>query len=60
MQKVTRRFFIGAGASALVGGCQGFFGADRVTARRPKPSQRIHLAIIGCGTMGRGNMEMFL
>ena len=60
MNDISRRTFIGAGATALLGGVSVPFGAYGASARRPKPSERINLAVIGCGTMGRGNMEMFL
>ena len=60
MQKVTRRFFIGTGATALLGSGCCHFGACGATVRRPKPSERVNLAVIGCGTMGRGNMEAFM
>ena len=51
-----REFLGGVGAFPFVfGGC-----ASAATARRPLPSERVTLAIIGCGTMGRGNMEAFL
>ena len=60
MSRISRRFFIGAGATALFGGCQCPFFAGGVSPRRPKPSERVNLAVIGCGTMGRGNMEAFL
>ena len=56
--EISRRFFIGVGAGSLLGGCRGLFGGY-TAARRPKPSERINLAVVGCGTMGRGNMEMF-
>ena len=47
MQKVTRRFFIGAGASTLVGGCRGFFGADGVTAESKAYAARMLKAAEG-------------
>ncbi len=54
-----REFLGGVGAFPFVfGGCASLF--DAATARRPLPSERVTLAIIGCGTMGRGNMEAFL
>ena len=56
--EISRRFFIGVGAGTFLGGCRGLFGGY-TAARRPKPSERINLAVVGCGTMGRGNMEMF-
>ena len=60
MNNISRRTFIGAGATALLGGVSAPFGAYGASARRPRPSERINLAVIGCGTMGRGNMEMFM
>ena len=39
-------------------GCR-MFGTG-VSPRRPLPSERINLAVIGCGTMGLGNMNGFL
>ncbi len=56
-----RAFFIGAGSTAFLGGCKcGLLGSGCRPPRRPKPSERINVAIVGCGTMGRGNMEMFI
>jgi len=53
-----REFFRDAAFASLfaAGGCR-MFGGD---ARRPAPSERINLAVIGCGTMGKGNMSGFL
>lgn len=56
----TRRAFIGAGATAFLFGGRCLFGADAATAHRPKPSGRVNLAVIGCGTMGRGDMLAFM
>ncbi|MDO5318614.1 MAG: Gfo/Idh/MocA family oxidoreductase [bacterium] len=54
-----REFLAGIGAFPFVfGGCASLF--DTAPVRRPLPSERVTLAIIGCGTMGRGNMEAFL
>ena len=54
----TRRAFIGAGATAFLFGGRCLFGADAATAHRPKPSGRVNLAVIGCGTMGRGDLRL--
>lgn len=50
-----REFLLGAGAMALAG-CV----TNRVCGRRPAPGERVTLAVIGCGTMGLGNMSAFL
>ena len=57
MRKFTRRFFVGSGAAMCLGGCSSLGGGS--APRRPKPSERVNLAIVGCGTMGRGNMHVF-
>ena len=46
-----------AAAPFFIGGCT---GVAPVPARRPAPSERINLAVIGCGGMGRANMNQFL
>ena len=54
----TRRDFLAASSLAALwtaGGCRGVTGP-----RRPLPSGRINVAVIGCGTMGRGNMEAIM
>ena len=57
---VSRRSFLKASALALPlinAGCRSFFtGAPR----RPAPSARVNLAVIGCGTQGFANMGGFL
>ena len=60
MSNISRRFFIGTGATALLGSGCCHFGACGANVRRPKPSERVNLAVIGCGTMGRGNMQAFM
>ena len=50
----SRRQFIG---SALAGGA---FLIGRSVAFGAAPSKTLSVAIIGCGTMGRGNMDAFL
>ena len=57
--KMTRRFFLGAAGACALGGCS-TFNIGRREPRRPAASERINLAVIGCGTMGRGNMMAFL
>ena len=56
--KVTRKGFIGSGLLAL-GGCR-MFNIGNAEPRRPKPSDRVNLAVIGCGTQGFANMGVFL
>ena len=56
--KVTRKGFIGTGLLAL-GGCR-LFNIGYAAPRRPKPSERVNLAVIGCGTQGFANMGVFL
>ena len=62
----TRREFMKA-ALATAGvapfvGCQSFgaFNIGYKAPRRPAASERVNLAVIGCGTMGEGNMQGFL
>ena len=55
---VTRKTFLGTGLLAL-GGCR-MFNIATVNPRRPKPSERVNLAVIGCGTQGFANMNGFL
>ena len=45
-------------AAPFIGGCatSGGYAAPR----RPPASGRLNLAVVGCGTMGAGNMEAFL
>lgn len=55
----SRRDFLSSASLFALGGCSAF-NIGRVEPRRPKPSERITLAIIGCGVMGEGNMHGFL
>lgn len=60
MTNFTRRDFMSASVAAapfFIGACA---GVGPVSARRPAPSERINLAVIGCGGMGRANMNQFL
>ena len=55
--QISRRAFLGGSlALGALGGCATGYG----TPRRPQASDRVTVAIIGCGTMGRGNMEALL
>ena len=59
---MNRREFLRTSAFASLfaaGGCK-VFNIGGVSPRRPLPSERINLAVIGCGTMGMGNMSGFL
>ena len=56
--KVTRKGFIGTGLLAFGG--YGLFNIGYAAGRRPKPSDRVNLAVIGCGTQGFANMGVFL
>ena len=59
---MNRREFLKTSAIASLfaaGGCRAF-NIGRCEPRRPLPSERINLAVIGCGTMGMGNMNGFL
>ena len=61
----TRREFVKA-AIATAGvvpfaGCETFaFNVGYQAPHRPSASNRVNLAVIGCGTMGEGNMQGFL
>lgn len=59
---MNRREFLKSSAFMSLfaaGGCS-VFNIGRKNPRRPLPSERINLAVIGCGTMGAGNMSGFL
>lgn len=57
--KVSRRGFLGGLAAApfFVGGC---FGGGYAAPRRVNASDRINVAIIGCGTQAYGNVNQLL
>ena len=48
--KMTRKAFLGATAPFLAGGCRGLFNIGYAAPHRPPASERINLAILGCGT----------
>jgi len=57
---LSRRGFLRAAAIAspfMAGGC---FNIVYSTGKRPAASERINLAVIGCGGMGGANMNQFL
>ena len=56
---INRRNFLIGGGAAFFGGCSAFNIGYR-NPRYPSPSERINLAVIGCGTMSMGNMQGFL
>ena len=58
--RLSRRGFLRTAAAAspfLAGGC---FSIGNTSARRPAASERINLAVIGCGGMGWANTRQFL
>ena len=60
MNRFSRREFLRAAAASsplLAGGC---FTVGHPSARRPAASERINLAVIGCGGMGGANLNQFL
>jgi len=57
---LTRRDFTGSLLAALTaGGCVSF-ETPSAAGDRPAPSDRLTLAVIGCGVMGEGNLGNFL
>ena len=60
---LSRRGFLKAAAIAspfFIGGCANFSTASYPPGRRPAASDRINLAVIGCGGMGGANLNQFL
>ena len=53
----TRRAFLGGSAALFAGGCLGGRG---VQARRVAASDKINVAIVGCGTQAYDNVNQFL
>ena len=56
---LTRRNFLLASSSAAAAGIFNI-GCTGPAVRRPLPSERINVAVIGCGTMGRSNMDRIM
>ena len=55
---LSRRNFLAASSGAAVAGLGLFnIGCTGPSVCRPRPSGRINVAVIGCGTMGCGNMN---
>ena len=58
---LTRRNFLAASSGAAVAGLGLFnIGCVGPSVRRPLPSERINVAVIGCGTMARSNMSAIM
>ena len=55
----TRREFLGFGAAAAGLGLFNI-GCTSTSPRRPRPSDRINVAVIGCGTMALSNMNAIM
>lgn len=66
MKRITRRKFIGEStkaavtATALAAGLGPFVEKKVLLQRRVSPNDKIHLALIGCGGMGKANLSDFL
>jgi len=58
MGRTTRKEFLGTGLLAFGG--VGLFNIGYAAQGRPKPSERVNLAVIGCGTQGFANTNGFL
>ncbi|MBR4654659.1 MAG: Gfo/Idh/MocA family oxidoreductase [Kiritimatiellae bacterium] len=58
--KITRKAFLGATAPFLAGGCRSLFNIGYAAPHRPPASERINLAILGCGTQAYDNVTQFL
>ena len=58
--KLSRRAFLGSAAPFLAGGCRNLFTIGYAAPHRPPASERINLAIIGCGTQAYDNVNQFL
>ena len=56
---LSRRDFLWASSGAAAAGLFNI-GCTGPSVRRPLPSERINVAVIGCGTMGRGNMDKIM
>ena len=55
-----RGFLAGVAGAAAWSGWRAAFAGVGASARRPKPSDRINLGIIGCGTQAYANVPAFL
>ena len=55
-----REFLATLAAPVLLGGCKGLFNIGYASPRRVNPSDRVNLAIIGCGTQAYDNVNQFL
>jgi predicted dehydrogenase len=57
---MTRREFLSQTGTVMGGLGVGFAAAPRVIARSPGANERIVLGLIGCGGMGRANLQQFM
>jgi predicted dehydrogenase len=66
MKKITRREFLEnstkalAGATAFIAGFETIGKKMAIAEKRISPNDKIHVALIGCGGMGKGNLYSFL
>ena len=60
LHHLSRRGFIGASFPFLASRCFGISASGCAVPRRPPPSERVNLAIIGCGTQAYDNVGQFL
>ena len=66
MQKITRREFIGgstkafAGTALMTSGVESVSPASRAQERKVSPNDKIHVALIGSGGMGKNDLSAFL
>ena len=66
MNKISRRKFLGestkvfAGTTAVMAGYNGFKEMSPDANRRVSPSDKVNVALIGSGGMGKSNLESFL
>lgn len=66
MKKMTRRNFLGdstkaiAGTTALIAGFEMIGGKPPASRKEVSPNDKIHIALVGSGGMGKANLRSFL
>jgi len=66
MRSWSRRKFLGnsakaaAGTAAALAGLRGPAGASAAQTKKAAPNDKVHIALIGCGGMGTGDLADFL
>lgn len=66
MKKLTRREFLGnstkvfVGATALIAGFEPYIATQAAQGKKVSPSDKVHVALIGSGGMGKANLRDFL